>query len=138
MTLFYSKICIRNTSCKMNAKLSFNWQYNRRKSIIKERNIQIMMKLQTESGRIWFSRVVNARRARACVTEASFYSLAQHFAVALFECHEADDFAPAKSLMNMCFTFYHEGKSLDRIFCDIRETVEYTWIMQQMLYDCSL
>ncbi|KYN21679.1 hypothetical protein ALC57_05944 [Trachymyrmex cornetzi] len=62
----------------------------------------------TESGRIWFSRVVNARRARACVTEASFYSLAQHFAVALFECHEADDFAPAKSLMNMCFTFYHE------------------------------
>ncbi|XP_077277563.1 uncharacterized protein KIAA0513-like isoform X3 [Temnothorax americanus] len=62
----------------------------------------------TESGRIWFSRVVNARRARACVTEASFYSLAQHFAVTLFECHEADDFAPAKSLMNMCFTFYHE------------------------------
>lgn len=54
--------------------------------------------------------MVNARRARACVTEASFYSLAQHFAVALFECHEADDFAPAKSLMNMCFTFYHEGK----------------------------
>ncbi|CAK9825381.1 Uncharacterized protein KIAA0513 [Anthophora retusa] len=62
----------------------------------------------TESGRIWFSRVVNARRAHPCVTEASFYSLAQHFAVALFECHEADDFAPAKSLMNMCFTFYHE------------------------------
>ncbi|KAK0181963.1 hypothetical protein PV327_000140 [Microctonus hyperodae] len=62
----------------------------------------------TESGRIWFARVVNARRARACVSEASFYSLAQHFAVALFECHEADDFAPAKSLMNMCFTFYHE------------------------------
>lgn len=64
---------------------------------------------QTESGRIWFARVVNARRAGACVSEASFYSLAQHFAVALFECHEADDFAPAKSLMNMCFTFYHEG-----------------------------
>ncbi|XP_063985464.1 uncharacterized protein KIAA0513 isoform X1 [Diachasmimorpha longicaudata] len=62
----------------------------------------------TESGRIWFARVVNARRARACVTEASFYSLAQHFALALFECHEADDFAPAKSLMNMCFTFYHK------------------------------
>ncbi|OXU17382.1 hypothetical protein TSAR_009931 [Trichomalopsis sarcophagae] len=62
----------------------------------------------TESGRVWFARVVNARRARPCVTEESFYSLAQHFAVALFECHEADDFAPAKSLMNMCFTFYHE------------------------------
>ncbi|XP_058808054.1 uncharacterized protein KIAA0513 isoform X2 [Phymastichus coffea] len=62
----------------------------------------------TEPGRIWFTRVVNTRRARPCVTEESFYSLAQHFALALFECHEADDFAPAKSLMNMCFTFYHE------------------------------
>ena len=77
-----------------------------------------MINLQTESGRVWFSRVVNARRARACVTEASFYSLAQHFAVALFECHEADDFAPAKSLMNMCFTFYHEGNEKLRLrFC---------------------
>jgi len=134
MILFYSKMCIRYTSCKMNAKLSFNWQRNRQKSIIKQRNMTIMtiMKLQTESGRIWFSRVVNARRARACVTEASFYSLAQHFAVALFECHEADDFAPAKSLMNMCFTFYHEGKSLNGIFCNIQEIVERltSWMTQ--------
>jgi len=132
MILFYSKMCIRYTSCKMNAKLSFNWQRNRQKSTIKQCNIQTIMKLQTESGRIWFSRVVNARRARACVTEASFYSLAQHFAVALFECHEADDFAPAKSLMNMCFTFYHEGKSLNEIFCNIQEIVEQltSWIMQ--------
>ncbi|XP_025074045.1 uncharacterized protein LOC105427043 [Pogonomyrmex barbatus] len=77
-------------------------------SIDQEQKANFGQMVLTESGRIWFSRVVNARRARACVTEASFYSLAQHFAVALFECHEADDFAPAKSLMNMCFTFYHE------------------------------
>ncbi|XP_076388330.1 uncharacterized protein KIAA0513 isoform X1 [Megachile rotundata] len=77
-------------------------------SIDQEQKASFGQMVLTESGRIWFSRVVNARRARPCVTEESFYSLAQHFAVALFECHEADDFAPAKSLMNMCFTFYHE------------------------------
>ncbi|MCL4138755.1 UNVERIFIED_CONTAM: hypothetical protein GTU68_012132 [Idotea baltica] len=36
----------------------------------------------------------------------------------LFECAEADDFSPAKSLMNMCFTYYHEvtspGGSVER------------------------
>ncbi|XP_051155488.1 uncharacterized protein KIAA0513 isoform X3 [Leptopilina boulardi] len=77
-------------------------------SIDQEQKATFGQMVQTENGRIWFSRVVNARRARPCVSEESFYSLAQHFAVALFECHEADDFAPAKSLMNMCFTFYHE------------------------------
>ncbi|XP_034941146.1 uncharacterized protein KIAA0513 isoform X2 [Chelonus insularis] len=77
-------------------------------SINQEQKAHFGQMVLTESGRIWFARVVNARRARPCVSEASFYSLAQHFAVALFECHEADDFAPAKSLMNMCFTFYHE------------------------------
>ncbi|XP_046737642.1 uncharacterized protein KIAA0513 isoform X4 [Diprion similis] len=78
-------------------------------SVDQEQKAKFGQMVLTETGRVWFSRVVNARRARACVTEGSFYSLAQHFAVALFECHEADDFAPAKSLMNMCFTFYHEG-----------------------------
>ncbi|XP_012271439.1 uncharacterized protein KIAA0513 [Orussus abietinus] len=77
-------------------------------SVEQEQKASFGQMVLTESGRVWFSRVVNARRAHACVSEASFYSLAQHFAVALFECHEADDFAPAKSLMNMCFTFYHE------------------------------
>ncbi|XP_033226164.1 uncharacterized protein KIAA0513 isoform X2 [Belonocnema kinseyi] len=77
-------------------------------SIDQEQKATFGQLVQTENGRVWFSRVVNARRARPCVSEESFYSLAQHFAVALFECHEADDFAPAKSLMNMCFTFYHE------------------------------
>ncbi|XP_076231114.1 uncharacterized protein KIAA0513-like isoform X2 [Calliopsis andreniformis] len=77
-------------------------------SIDQEQKANFGRMVLTESGRIWFSRVVNSRRARPCVTEETFYSLAQHFAVALFECYEADDFGPAKSLMNMCFTFYHE------------------------------
>ncbi|KAF4526092.1 hypothetical protein B566_EDAN007586 [Ephemera danica] len=64
---------------------------------------------QEEAGRLWFSRFVNAQRVQdRRVTEATFYSLAQYFAIVLFECADCDDFAPAKSLMNMCFTFYYE------------------------------
>ncbi|XP_076032336.1 uncharacterized protein KIAA0513 isoform X2 [Oratosquilla oratoria] len=63
---------------------------------------------QTEQGRLWFARCINAKRCCKCVSEATFFSLIQHFSVMLFECAEADDFSPAKSLMNMCFTFYHE------------------------------
>uniref|UniRef100_A0ABD2WJF8 SBF1/SBF2 domain-containing protein n=1 Tax=Trichogramma kaykai TaxID=54128 RepID=A0ABD2WJF8_9HYME len=77
-------------------------------TIEQEQKAQFGQMVLTEPGRIWFARVVSSRRARPCISEESFYSLAQHFAVALFECHEADDFGPAKNLMNMCFTFYHE------------------------------
>jgi hypothetical protein len=53
---------------------------------------------------------VNAQRVHSKkVDESTFYSLVQYFAIVLFECADADDFSPAKSLMNMCFTFYHEG-----------------------------
>ena len=66
---------------------------------------------QTEAGRLWFSRLVNAQRVKSKrVDEATFYSLVQYFAIVLFECHDCDDFSPAKSLMNMCFTFYHESE----------------------------
>lgn len=47
------------------------------------------------------------RKDNKCVQESTFYSLAQYFAIILFECAEADDFTPAKILMNMCFTYYH-------------------------------
>lgn len=54
---------------------------------------------------------MNAQRVKSKrVDEATFYSLIQYFAIVLFECHDCDDFSPAKSLMNMCFTFYHESE----------------------------
>ncbi|XP_054716509.1 uncharacterized protein KIAA0513-like isoform X2 [Uloborus diversus] len=62
-----------------------------------------------EIGRLWFARCVNGQRVHTkLVKESTFYSLVQYFAIVLFECAEADDFSPAKSIMNMCFTFYHE------------------------------
>ncbi|XP_013794159.1 uncharacterized protein KIAA0513-like [Limulus polyphemus] len=64
---------------------------------------------QYEAGRLWFARCVNGQRVHnKRVTESTFYSLVQHFAIVLFECGESDDFSPAKSLMNMCLTFFHE------------------------------
>ncbi|CAH3016026.1 unnamed protein product [Porites evermanni] len=42
------------------------------------------------------------------VPETVFFRLVQYFAIVLFECNQADDFEPAKILMNMCFTFFLE------------------------------
>lgn len=44
------------------------------------------------------------------VPEQIFFRLVQYLAVCLFECNEAEDFSPAKTLMNMCFTFYCDSK----------------------------
>ncbi|MEE6500421.1 hypothetical protein FKM82_003774 [Ascaphus truei] len=64
-------------------------------------------------GREWFARFVSAQRCNSkCVTEQTFYRLVQSFAVVLFECHQMDDFGPAKNLMTMCFTYYYIGKPL--------------------------
>lgn len=71
----------------------------------------LVLQFQTETGRLWFSRLVNAQRAKSKrVDESTFYSLIQYFAIVLFECAESEDFSPAKTLMNMCFTFYHDSE----------------------------
>ncbi|XP_026086425.1 uncharacterized protein KIAA0513-like isoform X3 [Carassius auratus] len=63
-------------------------------------------------GREWFAKYVSAQRCHSkCVSEQTFYRLVQSFAVVLFECHQVDDYAPAKHLMTMCFTYYYKGKS---------------------------
>ncbi|OWF38028.1 uncharacterized protein LOC110466790 [Mizuhopecten yessoensis] len=65
---------------------------------------------QFAPGRLWFARYVNSQRVHnKNVSEQIFFQLVQYFAVVLFECNEAEDFSPAKSLMNMCFTFFYES-----------------------------
>ncbi|KAI1285240.1 amino acid transporter -like protein [Halotydeus destructor] len=67
---------------------------------------------RTEAGRQWFARCINSERGQnKLVNEKTFYSLVQYFAIVLFECSEADHFTPAKTLMNMCFTFYYQSSS---------------------------
>ncbi|XP_023215036.1 uncharacterized protein KIAA0513-like [Centruroides sculpturatus] len=82
-----------------------------RKSITYEEKARFGELSQHELGRLWFSRCVNAQRVNnKQVDEYTFYCLVQYFAIVLFECDCADDFSPAKSLMNMCFTFFYETK----------------------------
>ncbi|XP_064466351.1 uncharacterized protein KIAA0513-like [Ornithodoros turicata] len=84
-----------------------------------------------EDGRLWFSRYVNIQRVHSKrVSESTFYSLVQHFAIVLFECVEADDFTPAKTLMNMCFTFYHE---VMRNGC-LRKEYLYMYLKEQPIW----
>eukprot|EP01137_Pigoraptor_chileana_P031057 Opistho-2@18346 len=67
---------------------------------------------ESEAGRLWFARTLDRHRSNTMqVADVTFFRLMQFVSVALNECTLADDFGPAKILMNMCFTFYrlHEG-----------------------------
>ncbi|KAK6185028.1 hypothetical protein SNE40_007355 [Patella caerulea] len=67
---------------------------------------------QYSPGRLWFARYVNGQRVHSKkVDEPIFFRLVQYFAVCLFECNEAEDYSPAKTLMNMCFTFYLQDQN---------------------------
>lgn len=90
MKQFVEKIFTKCSSISLDEKAKFGY-YSR-----------------MENGRLWFARFINRKRNdNKCVQESTFYSLAQYFAIILFECAESDDFTPAKILMNMCFTYYH-------------------------------
>ncbi|XP_053401572.1 uncharacterized protein LOC123549194 [Mercenaria mercenaria] len=86
---------------------------------------------QQVPGRQWFARYVNAQRVVSKkVDESIFFRLVQYFAVVLFECNESEDFVPAKNLMNMCFTFYHESH-LGRQRC---KNFLYSYLREQPIW----
>ncbi|EDW11719.1 uncharacterized protein KIAA0513 [Drosophila mojavensis] len=65
--------------------------------------------LRLEMGRLWFTRFLSEQRNKSKRMETlTFNAVAQYFALALFECGECEDYAPAAVLMNLCFLFYHE------------------------------
>lgn len=76
---------------------------------------------QHSVGRLSFSKHVDNQRVYCkSVPETIFFRLVQYFAIVLFECNQADDFEPAKILMNMCFTFFlqinKDGKEVMKQF----------------------
>ncbi|XP_077983439.1 uncharacterized protein KIAA0513-like [Glandiceps talaboti] len=90
---------------------------------------------QYSAGRLWFARYVNAQRVNSQkVTEQTFYRLVQFFAVSLFECDQADDFVPAKSLMNMCFTFFHEHEGYPRNESKTSRGYLYSFLKDQPIW----
>ena len=61
--------------------------------------------MQQPEGRSWFGKFIDTQRVNNQeVDEHIFYRLVQYFAVCLFECVVADDFAPATSIMNMRYS----------------------------------
>lgn len=83
--------------------------FNNSDNITLEQKATFGKYVQTETGQTWFAKMINAQRGSSkCVSETTFYRLVQHFAIVLFECANSDNFSPAKTLMNMCLTFYHE------------------------------
>lgn len=63
---------------------------------------------RTPEARLLFAKCVDEHRVESQkVDELTFYSLAQHFSIVLLECLLAEDFRPAKIIMNMMFTYYY-------------------------------
>lgn len=78
-------------------------------SISLERKAQFGKFVQTPEARLLFAMYVDDHRVHGKkVSELTFYSLAQYFSIVLFECLLAEDFRPAKIIMNMMFTYYYE------------------------------
>ncbi|XP_055852994.1 uncharacterized protein KIAA0513 [Episyrphus balteatus] len=85
-----------------------------------------------EAGRLWFCRYVMAQKLKSKrVDEITFYSLVQNFAIILFESTEAEDYTPAASVMNMCFTFYHE---IEVPGCEPYREYLFTYLRQQPIW----
>ncbi|XP_065064375.1 uncharacterized protein KIAA0513-like [Rhopilema esculentum] len=77
-------------------------------TITQEAKSKFGLLCQHNEGRCWFARLMDAQRVEIKeVEEVILFRLVQYYAIVLFECYIADDFAPAASLLNMSFTYYH-------------------------------
>ncbi|XP_072014162.1 uncharacterized protein KIAA0513-like [Amphiura filiformis] len=109
--------------------------FNQSSTISQEDNAAFGTFCRYSIGRQWFARLVDAERVNSQkVSEQTFYRLVQFFAVCLFECNEADDFGPAKSLMNMCFTFFHESEGFPVSNETVTKSFLYTHLTEQPIW----
>lgn len=80
-------------------------------SISLEKKAEFGQLVRTPSARLLFAMCVDGYRVNSKrVSELTFYSLAQYFSIVLLECLLAEDFRPAKIIMNMMFTYYYEQR----------------------------
>lgn len=78
-------------------------------SITLEKKAEFGKLARCPEARLLFAKHVDDHRVNSKrVTELTFYSLAQYFSIVLLECLLAEDFRPAKIIMNMMFTYYYE------------------------------
>lgn len=91
-------------------------------SITLEKKAEFGKLMRTPQARLSFAKFVDDYRVNSKqVSELTFYSLAQYFSIILLECLLAEDFRPAKIIMNMMFTYYYE-QSYDKIPLSDRPT----------------
>jgi len=95
-------------------------------SISLERKAKFGRMMQKHEARMMFAVSVDDYRVNSKrVSELTFYSLAQYFSIVLLECLLAEDFRPAKIIMNMMFTYYYE-QNYDKIPPRDRPQTTYT------------
>lgn len=100
--------------------------------------------VQNRDARLLFAIFVDEHRVQSQkVSELTFYSLAQHFSIVLLECLLAEDFRPAKIIMNMMFTYYHEQNqdqkpkmmtAGDKEDSETDKTYLYTLLKEQQIF----
>lgn len=91
---------------------------------------------RTPEARLLFAKCVDEHRVKSQkVNELTFYSLAQHFSIVLLECLLAEDFRPAKIIMNMMFTYYYEQNCDKTSSADLKpKTYLYTLLKDQQIF----
>lgn len=93
-------------------------------SISLEKKAEFGELVKTPQARLLFAMFVDEYRVNSKrVNELTFYSLVQYFSIVLLECLLAEDFRPAKIIMNMMFTYYFE-QNCDNIPPQERPVVE--------------
>lgn len=100
---------------KTNIKQFVDIIFTDSQSISLEKKAEFGQLMRTHEARLLFAMFVDDYRVNSKkVSELTFYSLAQYFSIILLECLLAEDFRPAKIIMNMMFTYYYE-QSIDKI-----------------------
>lgn len=104
-----------DTRLKLDIKKFVDIIFTDSQSITLEQKSKFGKLMQTHEARMLFARFVDDYRVNSKrVSELTFYSLAQYFSIVLLECLLAEDFRPAKIIMNMMFTYYYE-QNFDKI-----------------------
>lgn len=113
-----------DTRLKLDIKKFVDIIFTDSQSISLEKKAEFGKLMRTQEARLLFAKSVDDYRVNSKrVSELTFYSLAQYFSIVLLECLLAEDFRPAKIIMNMMFTYYYE-QNFDKIPPRDRITVQ--------------
>lgn len=105
----------QDESLKLNIKRFVDIVFTDSQSISLEKKAEFGQLMRSSEARLLFAMFVDDYRVNSKrVNELTFYSLAQYFSIVLLECLLAEDFRPAKIIMNMMFTYYYE-QNYDKI-----------------------